>query len=115
VTMAITASTLTTVAVFLPIAFVKGSVGQLLQNLSFAITFSLAASLVVAITFVPMASALLLQKNKKTKLHKYKKFSSAITIWDNALDRLTQWYERVIRWALSHRKTTVLTVLAVFV
>ncbi len=115
VTMAITASTLTTVAVFLPIAFVKGSVGQLLQNLSFAITFSLAASLVVAITFVPMASALLLQKDKKTKLRKYKKFSSALTLWDNALDRLAQWYERVIRWALSHRKTTVLTVLAIFV
>lgn len=114
VTMAITASTLTTVAVFLPIAFVKGSVGQLLQNLSFAITFSLAASLIVAITFVPMASALLLQKDKKTKLRKYKKFSSALAIWDNALDRLSQWYERVIRWALNHRKTTVLTVLAVF-
>lgn len=115
VTMAITASTLTTVAVFLPIAFVKGSVGQLLQNLSFAITFSLAASLVVAITFVPMASALLLQKDKKTKLRKYKKFSSALSKWENAFDRLSQWYERVIRWALSHRKTTVLTVLAVFV
>lgn len=114
VTMAITASTLTTVAVFLPIAFVKGSVGQLLQNLSFAITFSLAASLVVAITFVPMASALLLQKDKKTKFRKYKKFSSALSKWENALERLSQWYERVIRWALSHRKTTVLTVLAVF-
>ncbi len=115
VTMAITASTLTTVAVFLPIAFVKGSVGQLLQNLSFAITFSLIASLVVAITFVPMASALLLQKNRKTKLRKYQKFSAALFLWDKALDRLSQWYEGVIRWALSHRKTTVLTVLAIFI
>jgi hydrophobic/amphiphilic exporter-1 (mainly G- bacteria), HAE1 family len=115
VTMAITASTLTTVAVFLPIAFVKGSVGQLLQNLSFSITFALLSSLAVAITFVPMACALLLQKNRKTKLRKYAKFSSALSIWDKILDRLTQFYENVLRWALAHRKKTVLIVLALFV
>ncbi|WP_313528619.1 efflux RND transporter permease subunit [Anaerotignum sp.] len=115
VTMAITASTLTTVAVFLPIAFVKGSVGQLLQNLSFSITFALISSLVVAVTFVPMACALLLQKDKKTKLRKYKKFSSTLSKWDGALDRLSQLYDGVLRWALAHRKKTVLIVLAIFI
>ncbi len=115
VTMAITASTLTTVAVFLPIAFTKGSVGQLLQNLSFSVTFSLLSSLFVAITFVPMASALLLQKNKKTKLRKYKKFSAGLVLWDKILDRITQIYDSLIRWALAHRKKTVLLVLLVFI
>lgn len=115
VTMAITASTLTTVAVFLPIAFVKGSVGQLLQNLSFSVTFALLSSLVVAITFVPMACALMLQKDKKTKLRKYRKFSSALSIWDKGLDRITQFYENVLRWALAHRKKTVLLVLLIFI
>ena len=115
VTMAITASTLTTVAVFLPIAFVKGSVGQLLQNLSFAVTFALLSSLVVAVTFVPMACALLLQKDRKTKLRKYAKFSAALTKWDSILDRLTQSYDNVLRWALAHRKKTVAIVLALFI
>ncbi|NCC16319.1 MAG: efflux RND transporter permease subunit [Clostridia bacterium] len=115
VTMAVTASTLTTIAVFLPIAFTKGSVGQLLQNLSFSVTFSLLSSLVVAITFVPMASALLLQKNKKTKLRKYKKFSAGLVLWDKVLDRITQVYDNLIRWALAHRKKTILLVLVIFI
>lgn len=115
VTMAVTASTLTTIAVFLPIAFTKGSVGQLLQSLSFSITFSLLSSLVVAITFVPMACALLLQKDKKTKLRKYKKFSAGLVLWDKILDRITQIYDNLIRWALAHRKKTILLVLAIFI
>lgn len=115
VTMAVTASTLTTIAVFLPIAFTKGSVGQLLQSLSFSITFSLLSSLVVAITFVPMACALLLQKNKQTKLRKYKKFSAGLVLWDRILDRITQIYDNLIRWALAHRKKTILLVLTIFI
>ncbi|KXL54183.1 swarming motility protein SwrC [Anaerotignum neopropionicum] len=115
VTMAITASTLTTVAVFLPIAFTKGSVGQLLQNLSFSVTFALLSSLVVAITFVPMASALMLQKDKKTKLRKYKKFSAGLVLWDKILDYITQIYDHLLRWALANRKKTVLLILLVFI
>lgn len=115
VTMAITASTLTTIAVFLPIAFVQGSVGQLLQNLSFTITFALISSLVVALTFVPMASGLLLQRNKKTKLRKNKTFSKALSGWDLGLDKLIGFYEKVIRWALKNRKKTVALVMAIFI
>ncbi|MFT4135589.1 efflux RND transporter permease subunit [Microbacterium sp.] len=51
---AITASTLTTVAVFLPIAFVSGTVGQLFRPFAVTVTLALAASLVVALTIVPV-------------------------------------------------------------
>lgn len=112
VTMAITASTLTTVAVFLPISFVKGSVGQLLNSLSYSITFALLSSLVVAATFVPMACALLLQKKKTEK--KRTKLSGILFIWDNILDKITNGYEKMLRWALIHRKKTVTMVLALF-
>ena len=54
---AVTASTLTTVCVFLPIAFVEGVAGQLFGDLSLSIVFSLLASLVVALFFVPMLAA----------------------------------------------------------
>ena len=55
---AVVASTLTTVAVFLPIVFVEGVAGQLFRDQALTVTFSLLASLVVAITVIPMASAI---------------------------------------------------------
>jgi len=54
--MAITGSTLTTIAVFLPIVFIQGIASQIFGELAFTVAFSLAASLVVAITVVPMLS-----------------------------------------------------------
>ncbi|MFP3947596.1 MAG: efflux RND transporter permease subunit, partial [Longimicrobiales bacterium] len=54
---AITASTLTTVAVFLPIVYVEGVAGQLFRDLSLAVAFSLLASLFVALTLLPSMAA----------------------------------------------------------
>jgi len=54
---AVMASTLTTVAVFLPIVFVEGVAGQLFHDQALTVTVSLLASLVVAITLIPMLSA----------------------------------------------------------
>jgi HAE1 family hydrophobic/amphiphilic exporter-1 len=55
---AVVASTLTTVAVFLPIVFVEGIAGQLFKDQAMTVTISLLASLVVAVTVIPMLSAL---------------------------------------------------------
>ena len=57
VAAAVTASTMTTVAVFLPITFVEGVAGQVFGDLALAVVFSLLASLVVALFFVPMLAA----------------------------------------------------------
>ncbi len=57
VSAAVTASTLTTVAVFFPIVFVEGIAGQIFGDLSLAVVFSLLASLVVALFLVPMLAA----------------------------------------------------------
>ncbi|MDA1314212.1 MAG: efflux RND transporter permease subunit [Acidobacteria bacterium] len=56
--MAVTASTLTTVAVFLPLVFVEGIAGQLFKDQALTITYSLLTSLVVALTFIPMVLGL---------------------------------------------------------
>ncbi|MBI3949643.1 MAG: efflux RND transporter permease subunit [Acidobacteria bacterium] len=58
VSMAVTASTLTTVAVFLPLVFVEGIAGQLFKDQALTITYSLLASLLVALTVLPMLMAL---------------------------------------------------------
>ena len=56
--MAVTASTLTTVAVFVPLVFVEGVAGQLFRDQALTITYSLLASLAVALTVIPLVLAL---------------------------------------------------------
>ena len=58
VAAAVSASTLTTVAVFLPIVFVEGIAGQLFKDQALTVTISQLASLAVALTVIPMLSAL---------------------------------------------------------
>jgi HAE1 family hydrophobic/amphiphilic exporter-1 len=59
---AVTASTLTTVAVFLPLVFVSGISGQLFRDQALTVTFALLASLVVALTLIPMLASLQAKK-----------------------------------------------------
>ncbi|MEO6102725.1 MAG: efflux RND transporter permease subunit, partial [Pseudoxanthomonas sp.] len=56
--MAVVASTLTTIAVFLPLVFVQGIAGQLFRDQALTVTIAIAVSLVVSMTLVPMLSAL---------------------------------------------------------
>ena len=60
--VAIVASTLTTVAVFLPIVYVRGMVGELFKEQAWTVAFSLLSSLVVAMTVVPMLASRLLRR-----------------------------------------------------
>lgn len=115
VSMAITASTLTTVAVFVPLALTGGTTGAMMKNLSFTIVYALVASVIVALTFVPMACGLLLKKETKTINWKNTKFLKFLDHWDAAIDTLSRKYEKILKWALRHRKKTVLTVIAVFI
>ncbi|MBN2185546.1 MAG: efflux RND transporter permease subunit [Candidatus Krumholzibacteriota bacterium] len=64
---AVIASTLTTVAVFLPLVFVKGIAGQLFRDQALTVTFALLASLVVALTLIPMLAS---TENRKTEIQK---------------------------------------------
>ena len=63
---AITASTLTTVCVFAPIVFTEGITRQLFVDMGLTIAYSLLASLIIALTFVPMMGAKMLKKTKET-------------------------------------------------
>lgn len=57
VSMPILASTLTTIAVFLPLVFIKGIAGELFKDQSYAIIFSLLSSILVALTLIPMLTS----------------------------------------------------------
>ena len=71
VAMAITASTLTTVSVFVPILFVPGIAGEMFNDMVVTICFSLVASLVVALTLVPLLASRIL-KVREEQSEKYR-------------------------------------------
>lgn len=102
---AVIASTTTTVVVFLPIVFVEGIAADMFKPLALAVSFSLIASLVVAVTLVPMLSSKLLGKviEDEEKGRRY---------WFNRfLERVKNGYSRVLRGVLRFRKTTVLLII----
>ena len=75
--VAILASTLTTVSVFLPIVFVQGLVGELFEEQAWTVVFSLLSSLIVAMTVVPMLSSRLLRPQSSDGRPKQRRWYSA--------------------------------------
>ncbi|OCS93672.1 efflux RND transporter permease subunit [Caryophanon latum] len=84
VTLALLASTVTTVAVFIPVLFIEGLIGQIFTEFALTISFSLSASLVVALTVVPMLASKFLseqvseQQNKRYNSKVYTHFLSSV-------------------------------------
>ena len=74
---AIIASTITTIIVFVPIVFTSGITRQLFVDMGLTIAFSLIASLVTALTFVPMAFSLMYKNYRKPKERFFNKFRNA--------------------------------------
>ena len=68
---AVTASTLTTIAVFFPIVFVEGIAGQVFGDLSLAVVFSLLASLMVSLFFIPMLASRKIDRKKYLKMKQF--------------------------------------------
>lgn len=95
---AITASTLTTVCVFLPIVFVEGITRQLFVDLALTVTYSLLASLIVALTLVPAMGQRMLRKMKPNSAPKDGKIKKS--------------YERSLRFVLKHKVPAILVAVA---
>jgi hydrophobic/amphiphilic exporter-1 (mainly G- bacteria), HAE1 family len=99
--MAITASTLTTISVFLPVLFVPNITGQLFKDMVLTITFSLLVSLFVALTLVPMLSSNILKLEKNIKDTRFGRFKDRVGTY---LDKLQTRYSRSLKWSLIHKK-----------
>lgn len=113
--MSITASTLTTIAVFLPIVFVKGMVGILFKDFALTVTLSLVASLLVALTFIPMLSSEILKVDLDDKASgKKKRLDFLYRRFDNIYERLERGYKKILEFSLSHRKTTIIFSIVLF-
>lgn len=95
--MAITASTLTTIAVFFPMVFARGITGQLTRGLALAIAFSLIASLFVALTIVPLVASLLFKVSARQN-------KEGITRLAGRFDKARNFYRKLLKWSLERRK-----------
>lgn len=102
VALAITASTLTTIAVFIPVMFIEGLIGQIFTEFALTISFSLIASLSVALTVVPMLASRLL-KMKQHNINEVRKASS-----------FYKRYNASIVWVLKHRLFVLLSAVVIF-
>ncbi len=91
---AITASTLTTIAVFLPLLLIRGFASIFFNQLALTVTFALISSLVVALTIIPMLSSRFL---------KFEKEGDSSRKFRSAYKKIEELYKKIIRWALHHR------------
>jgi HAE1 family hydrophobic/amphiphilic exporter-1 len=143
VAMAVTAATLTSVAVFFPMVFITGVAGQLFRDQSLTVTFALSFSLIVALTLVPMLAAgrppavagqddgsrppmgrkdRLLAAVSGGLRRLFHWIGQAMHLALSPLVRVTQavvrWaddrYPRAIRWALAHPGRTIGSAVALF-
>ena len=106
VQMAITSSTLTTVAVFLPMVLASGLSGKLARPLALTVVVALFSSLFVALTLVPMISTLILRRQKAEGRRQKA---------EGRFIRFRDWYRHALLSALTHRKTVLGIAVASFV
>ncbi len=102
--MAITASTLTTIAVFFPMVFARGITGKLTQGLALSVAFSLLASLFVSLTIVPLLASLLF-KPKNRRPNKERKIE---------FERARNFYRKLLEWSLRRRRLVLSSVFGLF-
>lgn len=105
VSMAVTASSLTTVAVFLPIVFTGGLAATIFKDFALAIVIALMSSLVIALTLVPMLSSKLVTvRNLESEETQEKKHGPLVVL-----------YKTVLSWSLRHRFITIAVSIGLFI
>ncbi|MEC9488639.1 MAG: efflux RND transporter permease subunit [Halanaerobium sp.] len=98
---AITASTLTTVAVFAPILFTEGFTRQIFSDMGLTIAYSLLASLLIALTFVPLLASRIMVKGSQTG--------------NGLLAKITEKYSCLLEYLLEHKWLVIIPVVILFV
>ncbi len=111
---AVTSSTLTTVAVFLPLGLVTGEAGQLFRPFALTVTIALLASLLVSLTIVPMLASWFMRRPPRQGAHAAGVESTDEVEHSERETRLQRSYLPALHWALGHRVITLLLAAIVF-
>ncbi len=111
--LAVMATTFTILAVFLPVGFMTGLVGQFFKSFALTIAFAVSISLLVAFTLDPMLSSrfvrfIPLEERTRTVTGRF------LERWGHFYDRIDQRYHRLLGWAIEHPWKIVATATVVF-
>lgn len=115
---AISASTFTTIAVFLPIVYVQGIASELFRPMGYTITFSLLTSLLVALTLVPMLSSKILRfkvKDNSPSTSKENLVQNSMNQGGRIFNFVREEYSRLLGWSLRHRGIVFILAVIIFV
>ena len=112
--LAVMATTFTILAVFLPVGFMTGLVGQFFKSFALTVAFAVAMSLIIAFTLDPMLSSRFVrfvppEERLRTRTGRM------LESWGRAYDKLDRQYHKVLRWALAHPLKIVATAVVIFV
>ena len=110
--LAVIVTTLTVVAVFFPLTFVKGLTGVLFKQLGMSVTITIVTSVFAAITLTPTLSSLMLKWYPIKKDAPFWTYDGSIRKGLNWMDRF---YEKTLRWALHHKTVVSIIALLIFI
>lgn len=111
VAISVIASTLTLIAVFFPLTLVTGMSGVLFRQLGWMVTIMMIISTVCALSLTPMLCSRLLRLNNKHG----KLYTIFFTPISKGLDAFDRGYGRLLQWVVSHKTTTILICMGIFV
>jgi len=112
--LAVFATTLTVVAVFLPLVFLTGIAGILFSSLGVLVSMTVVISTVAALTLIPMLASKFLKPREEQEISD-RRFATITNPIKNLLDRVTRFYKFSLIKTLKYRKTTLFASLGVFV
>ena len=120
--LAVLATTLSIVAVFLPIGFMQGIIGKFFHEFGITIVAAVSISMFVSFTLDPMLSSIW----HDPAIHAHGANGKPVTLYDRTLGRITAWFERatdrmsegyqsILSWSLVHKRKTLLAAFSTFV
>jgi HAE1 family hydrophobic/amphiphilic exporter-1 len=112
VSLSVIASTLTIIAVFLPMTMVGGFVGVMFKQLGWMVTIIISLSLIIALTLTPMMSSGMLRATKDITMNGFDRWYSQRIL--SLLDAIDNLYARLVNQVARRRKTTLVTIILIF-
>ena len=119
--LAVLATTLSIVAVFLPIGFMEGIIGKFFHEFGITIVAAVTISMFVSFTLDPMLSSIW----HDPSIEKHRQQQVPVTVYDKTIGRVTGWfdrgtdqlaegYQKILAWSLVHKRKTVLLAVGIF-
>ena len=112
--LAVMATTFTIVAVFVPVAFMPGIVGRFFYQFGITVSVSVLVSLFVAFTLTPMLASRWLKREDEALNRQGHILQRGLYYFNHFFTKLSEKYQKAIRWSLGHRKTVIFGALGIF-